>query len=130
MYTCIINFRKNSPPLSLPPLPPLSLSLSLSLSLIVYFPSFFYSLPSINNQSKTQYSENPANNILAGIPSPWRGNFPSNSNWTVYGTPNNYQTIGSRHYSHTRLWWWMKSQVHQQRDPFHSFPCVEKKSKT
>ncbi|XP_078326041.1 uncharacterized protein LOC111125721 isoform X2 [Crassostrea virginica] len=62
------------------------------------------SLPSINNQSKTQYSENPANNILAGIPSPWRGNFPSNSNWTVYGTPNNYQTIGSRHYNHTRLW--------------------------
>lgn len=63
------------------------------------------SLPSINNhQSKTQYSENPASNILAGIPTPWKGNFPSNSNWTVYGAPNNYQTIGSRHYSHTRLW--------------------------
>ncbi|XP_052673253.1 alpha-tubulin N-acetyltransferase-like isoform X2 [Crassostrea angulata] len=63
------------------------------------------SLPSINNhQSKTQYSENPASNILAGIPTPWKGNFPSNSNWTVYGAPNNYQTIGSRHYNHTRLW--------------------------
>lgn len=66
----------------------------------------FDSLPSINNhQSKTQYSENPASNILAGIPTPWKGNFPSNSNWTVYGAPNNYQTIGSRHYNHTRLWW-------------------------
>ncbi|XP_062620567.1 alpha-tubulin N-acetyltransferase 1-like isoform X2 [Saccostrea cucullata] len=63
------------------------------------------SLPSINNnQNKIQYDDNPAKNILAGIPSPWKGNFPSNSNWTVYGTPNNYQTIGSRHYSHTRLW--------------------------
>ncbi|XP_048776796.1 alpha-tubulin N-acetyltransferase 1-like [Ostrea edulis] len=63
------------------------------------------SLPSINNnQNNIQNGDNPGKNILAGIPSPWKGHFPTNSNWTVYGTPNNYQTIGSRHYSHTRLW--------------------------
>ncbi|KAK3088784.1 hypothetical protein FSP39_023687 [Pinctada imbricata] len=62
------------------------------------------SLPSLANKSNLiQLNDNknlPAD-LFPGIPTPWRG---TTYNWSPSGPPSNHQTIGARHYTHTRLW--------------------------